>query len=53
MIVVLLVAEVILPIILILALGLFMWRLVRKKWIDRIFASLVYQRNPLVREFYQ
>lgn len=52
-IVVLLLAEVILPIILILALGFFTWRLVRKKWIDRIFASLVYQRNPLVREFYQ
>ena len=52
MIVVLLLAEIILPIILILALGFFTWRLVRKKWIDRIFASLVYQRNPLVREFY-
>jgi hypothetical protein len=53
MIVVLLLAEVILPITLILALGFFMWRLVRKKWIDRIFAGLVYQRNPLVREFHK
>ena len=53
MIVVLLLAEVILPIILILALGFFMWRLVREKWIDRIFASLVYQRNPLVKEFHK
>jgi hypothetical protein len=53
MIVVLLLAEVILPIILILALGFLIWRLIRKKWIDRIFASLVYQRNPLVREFYK
>lgn len=52
-IVVLLLAEVILPIILILVLGFFMWRLVRKKWIDRIFASLVYQRNLLVREFHK
>jgi hypothetical protein len=52
-IVVLLLAEVILPILLILALGFFMWRLARKKWIDRIFASLVYQRNPLVREFHK
>jgi hypothetical protein len=53
MIVVLLLAEVILPIILILSLGFFIWRLIRKKWIDRIFESLVYQRNPLVREFYK
>src|SRR3972149_3858026 len=53
MIVLLLLAEVILPFILILILGFFMWRLVRKKWIDRIFASLVYQRNPLVRELYK
>lgn len=52
-IVFLLLAEVILPIILILVLGFFMWRLVRKKWIDRIFASLVYQRNLLVREFHK
>jgi len=29
-----------------------MWHLVRKRWIDRIFANLVYKRNPLVREFY-
>jgi len=53
MIVALLLAEAILPIILILSLGFFVWRLIRKKWIDRIFASLVYQRNPLVKEFYK
>jgi ABC-type multidrug transport system fused ATPase/permease subunit len=53
MIVALLLVEVILPIILILILGFFLWRLIRKKWIDRIFASLVYERNPLVREFYK
>ena len=53
MIVVLLLAEVILPIVLILILGFFIWRLIRKKWINRIFESLVYQRNSLVREFYK
>ena len=53
MIVLLLLAEVILPFILILILGFFTWRLVRKKWIERIFASLVYRRNPLVRELHK
>ena len=53
MIVVLLLAEVILPIVLILILGFFIWRLIRKKWINRIFESLLYQRNSLVREFYK
>jgi ribosomal protein L40E len=52
-IVVLLLAEVILPIALILILGFFMWRLICKKWINRIFASLVYKRNPMVKEFYK
>jgi len=52
MIVLLLLAEVILPIILILALGFLTWRLIRKKWIDRIFANLVYRKNPLVKELY-
>jgi hypothetical protein len=52
-VVVLLLAEVILPVILILILGFFMWRVVRKKWIDRIFASLIYKKNPLVKEFYK
>jgi hypothetical protein len=52
-IVLLLLTEVVLPFILILILGFFTWRLARKKWIDRIFASLVYQRNPLVRELYK
>ncbi len=52
-VVLLLLAEVILPFVLILILGYVAWRLVRKKWIDRIFASLVYRRNPLVRELYK
>jgi ribosomal protein L40E len=52
-IVLLLLAEVILPFILILVLGFLTWRLVRKKWIDRVFASLVYRKNPLVRKLYQ
>ena len=49
----LLLAEVMLPVILILILGFFVWRLIRKKWINRIFASLVYKKNPFVREFYE
>ena len=50
---VLLLAEVILPIILILILGFFVWRLIQQKWINRIFASLVYEKNPFVKEFYE
>jgi len=49
----LLLAEAILPVILILILGFFVWRLIRGKWIDRIFAILVYKKNPFVREFYE
>jgi ribosomal protein L40E len=49
----LLLAEAILPVILILILGFFVWRLIRGKWIDRIFASLVYKKNPFVKEFYE
>jgi ribosomal protein L40E len=49
----LLLAEAILPVFLILILGFFVWRLIRRKWIDRIFASLVYKKNPFVREFYE
>jgi len=49
---VLLLAEVILPIVLILVLGFFVWRLIREKWINRIFESLVYEKNPLVSEFH-
>jgi len=48
----LLLAEIILPILLIIVLGLFAWRLVRRKWIHRIFANLVYKKNPLVSDFY-
>ena len=49
----LLVVEVMLPVILISIMGFFIWRLVRKKWINRIFESLVYKRHPFVREFYE
>ncbi len=49
----LLLAEVILPIILILILGFFVWRLIQKKWINKMFTSFVYKKNPLVREFYE
>jgi hypothetical protein len=53
LIIVLLLAEVILPIMLILILGFVVWRLIRKKWVHRIFAKLIYRRNPLVRLFYE
>jgi len=53
LIIVLLLAEVILPIILISILGFFVWRLIRKKWINKIFASLVYKKNPYTKEFYE
>jgi ribosomal protein L40E len=49
----LLLAEIILPIILITILGFFAWRVIRKKWIHRIFASLVYKKNPFVSDFYE
>ncbi len=52
-IVVLLLAEVILPIVLILILGFFAWRLIREKWINRIFESFVYEKNPLVSELHE
>jgi len=52
MIAVLLMAEVTLPIILILALGFIIWRLVRKRWINRIFSDFIYKRVALLREFY-
>jgi ribosomal protein L40E len=48
----LLLVEAVLPVILILVMGFFVWRLIRRKWIDRIFGRLVYERNPFVREFY-
>ena len=49
----LLMAEIILPIILIIVLGFFAWRLIRKKWIHRIFANFVYKKNPFVSDFYE
>jgi hypothetical protein len=50
---VLLLAEVTLPFILILILGFFAWRLIRQKWINRIFARLVYEKNAFAREFHE
>jgi len=50
--IVLLLAEVLIPIILILVLGFLVWRLIRAKWVNRIFEGLVYKKNPLVKEFY-
>jgi ribosomal protein L40E len=49
----LLLAEIILPIILIIILGFFAWRLIRKKWINRMFSKLVYKKNPFVSDFYE
>jgi hypothetical protein len=49
----LLVLEAILPVILILILGYLVWHIIQEKWINRIFTSLVYKKNPLVREFYE
>jgi ribosomal protein L40E len=50
---ILLLAEIVLPIILIVILGFFAWRLIRRKWIDRIFARLVYEKNPFLSIFYE
>lgn len=50
---VLLLAEVMLPIVLILILGFLVWRLIREKWINRIFERLVYERNHFVSEFHE
>ena len=50
---VLLLAEVTLPIISISVLGFFAWRLIRQKWINRIFARLVYEKNAFAREFHE
>ena len=49
----LLLAEIILPIVLIIILGFFAWRLIRKKWIHRIFEHLVYKKNSFVSDFYE
>ncbi len=48
----LLLVEAVLPVILILVLGFLVWRLIRRKWVDRIFGSLVYKKNTFVKEFY-
>jgi ribosomal protein L40E len=49
----LLLAEIILPIALIIILGFFAWRLIRKKWVHRMFSKLVYKKNPFVSDFYE
>jgi hypothetical protein len=49
----LLLVEAILPVVLISVMGFFVWRLIRRRWIDRIFAKLVYEKNPFVRGFYE
>jgi len=50
---VLLLAEVSIPIILVLILGFSAWRLIRKKWINRIFARLVYEKNAFAKQFHE
>ena len=49
----LLAVEVILPVLLVLFMGFFVWRLIRKKWVNRIFTSFIYKKNLYVREFYE
>jgi hypothetical protein len=49
----LLAVEIILPILLVLFMGFFVWRLIRKKWVNRIFTSFIYKKNLYVREFYE
>jgi ribosomal protein L40E len=49
----LLLAEIVLPVTLIILLGFLAWRLIRKKWINKIFTNLVYKKNPLVNDFYE
>lgn len=53
LIIILLLAEVIVPIVLILILGFFIWRLIGKKWINKMFTSLIYRKNPFVKGFYE
>lgn len=49
----LLAIEIILPVLLLLFVGFFVWRLIRKKWVNRIFTSFIYKKNLYVREFYE
>jgi hypothetical protein len=49
----LLAIEIILPVLLVLFMGFFVWRLIRKKWVNRIFTSFIYKKNLYVREFYE
>jgi hypothetical protein len=49
----LLLVEATLPVFLILVMGFFVWRLIRRKWIDRLFARFVYEKNLFVKEFYE
>jgi hypothetical protein len=49
----LLAIEIILPVLLLLFMGFFVWRLIRKKWVNRVFTSFIYKKNLYVREFYE
>ena len=44
----LLLAEIILPIVLIIILGFFAWRLIRKKWVHRFFSKILSIRKILL-----
>ncbi|MGQ9647812.1 MAG: hypothetical protein ACUVWO_14905 [Thermodesulfobacteriota bacterium] len=49
----LLLAEIFLPVILIILLGFLTWRLVRQKWVNWVFVNLVYKKNPFLSDFYE
>jgi hypothetical protein len=49
----LLAVEIVLPVLLLLFMGFFLFRLIRKKWVNRIFISFIYKKNVYVREFYE
>jgi hypothetical protein len=49
----LLAVEIILPVLLLLFMGFFVWRLIRKKWVHRVFARFIYKKNLYAREFYE
>ncbi len=49
----LLLAEIALPVTLIILLGFLAWRLVQGKWVNKFFVSFVYKRSPFVSDFYE
>lgn len=49
----LLAVEIILPVLLVLFMGFFIWRLIRRKWVNRFFTTFVYRKNSYVKEFYE